>query len=212
MQSLKPTVLMGMSSFALHLANIAEARSVKARHLFEAGQVEAANDEIGASLRLDPESWEVNREAARIFYRQRRMDDSARYFEKAVSLFDTDFHSWGMLSSCYAALDDREGMMRSARMMVAQAERALAEDPSNGAALGIIAGGLATLGETERAKEWIERALARIETTAGKLGRPSDGDNEAELTRLRTAHQTLRARVEGAIGQIDMLLEDTERR
>jgi hypothetical protein len=63
-----------------------------------------------------------------------------------------------------------------------------------------------------RAIERIERALARIETAAGKLGRPSDGDNEAELTRLRTAHQTLRARVEGAIGQIDMLLEDTERR
>jgi adenylate cyclase len=49
--------------------------------------------------------------------------------------------------------------MHSANMMVTQAERVLSEDPSNGAALGIIAGGLATLGETERAKEWIERAL-----------------------------------------------------
>jgi adenylate cyclase len=139
--------------------NIAEARSVKARYLFEAGQVEAANDEIEASLSLDPDSWEVNREAARIFYRQRRMDDAARLFEKAVSIFDTDFHSWGMLTSCYSSLGDQAGVMHSANMMVTQAERVLSEDPSNGAALGIIAGGLATLGETERAKEWIERAL-----------------------------------------------------
>jgi adenylate cyclase len=87
------------------------------------------------------------------------MADSARHFEKAVSIFDNDFHSWGMLSSCYAALNDQENLTRSARMMVSQAEQVLAGDPSNGAALGIIAGGLATLGETERAKEWIERAL-----------------------------------------------------
>jgi adenylate cyclase len=139
--------------------NIAEAHSVKARYLVEAGEYDRANDEIEISLRLDPESWEANREAARMYYRQRRMADAARHFEKAVSIFDTDFHSWGMLTSCYEALSDQEGKMRSAGMMVTQAERVLAEDPSNGAALGIIAGGLATLGEAERAKEWIERAL-----------------------------------------------------
>jgi adenylate cyclase len=33
------------------------------------------------------------------------------------------------------------------------------QDPSNGAALGILSGGYAILGETERAKEWIDRAL-----------------------------------------------------
>jgi adenylate cyclase len=139
--------------------NIAEAHSVKARYLFETGLTDQANEEIELSLRLNPESWEVNREAARILYRERRMAQSARHFEKAVSIFETDFHSWGMLSSCYAALDDQENLLRCAKMMVSQAERVLADDPSNGAALGIIAGGLATLGETERAKEWIERAL-----------------------------------------------------
>ena len=42
---------------------------------------------------------------------------------------------------------------------MSQSERVLAQDPSNAAALGIGAGGLAILGQTERAKEWIERAL-----------------------------------------------------
>jgi hypothetical protein len=51
----------------------------------------------------------------------------------------------------------------------------------------------------------IERALARIE--AAGVG-PGEGSSDpAELARLRAAHETLRARVEGAIGQIDRLLD-----
>jgi len=138
---------------------IAEAHCVIARHLFEDGQIDAADNEIDVALGLDPVSWEVNREAARIFYRQRRMTEAARYFQKAVDIIETDFHAWGMLASAYQALGDEEGVKRAAANMVSQSERVLAEDPSNAAALGIGAGGLAILGQAERAKEWIERAL-----------------------------------------------------
>ena len=51
----------------------------------------------------------------------------------------------------------------------------------------------------------IERALARIEA-ASRRPAPSSSD-PAELSTLRDAHQALRARVEGAIGQIDRLLD-----
>ena len=51
----------------------------------------------------------------------------------------------------------------------------------------------------------IERALARIEA-AGRRSSQSSSD-PAELLELRTAHQVLRSRIEGAIGQIDRLLE-----
>jgi adenylate cyclase len=44
-------------------------------------------------------------------------------------------------------------------MMVSEAQKALEQDPSNGAALGIIAGGFAALREDSRAREWIERAM-----------------------------------------------------
>ena len=44
-------------------------------------------------------------------------------------------------------------------MMVAQAEKAVAEDPSNGSALAAGASGLAVLGEKDRAKAWMERAM-----------------------------------------------------
>ena len=52
----------------------------------------------------------------------------------------------------------------------------------------------------------IERALARIETSARTPA--AESADPAELTALRDAHRALRARVEGAIGQIDRLLED----
>ena len=55
----------------------------------------------------------------------------------------------------------------------------------------------------------IERALARIETASSRAqtAAKNGADGSEELDRLRGAHQALRARVEGAIGQIDRLLE-----
>ena len=55
----------------------------------------------------------------------------------------------------------------------------------------------------------IERALARIETAGRRSGTPAA--DTAELGELRRAHQALRARVEGAIGEIDRLLESEAR-
>jgi hypothetical protein len=55
----------------------------------------------------------------------------------------------------------------------------------------------------------IESALARIETAAMRVqaaARHGTSGGE-ELERLRGAHMSLRSRVEGAIGQIDRLLE-----
>jgi adenylate cyclase len=138
---------------------IAEAHCVIARNLFENSRFEEANKEIEVALSLDPDSWEVNRESARIFYRQGRMTEAARHFQKAVDAIETDYHAWGMLASASQALGDQAGVKHAAEKMVSQSERVLAEDPSNAAALGIGAGGLAILGKVERAREWIERAL-----------------------------------------------------
>ena len=51
----------------------------------------------------------------------------------------------------------------------------------------------------------IERALARIEASGRKSSQSTS--DPAELIELRRAHEALRARVEGAIGRIDHLLE-----
>ncbi|MEA3030764.1 MAG: hypothetical protein QOJ53_2071 [Sphingomonadales bacterium] len=52
----------------------------------------------------------------------------------------------------------------------------------------------------------IEQALARIEAASARP-RPAPAADPDDLRQLRDVHQALRARVEGAIGQIDQLLE-----
>ena len=138
---------------------IAEAHCPMARRLQEKGRYAEADAEIGKAVRLNPDSWEVNKEAARLCMLQRRFPEATRHYEKAVEVMEHDFHAWALLISCYQAVGNPEGVKHAAQMMVTQAEKAVAEDPSNGSALGIGAGGLAALGEVDRAKEWIERAM-----------------------------------------------------
>lgn len=141
-------------------ANLPEALCVKARYLAdEEGKPEEADGQIQTALKLDPESWEVNKEAARLLSRRGKMREAIPYLEKAASLMETDFHSTGMLQTCYTAIDDPEGLRRAAEMTLQRTQRVLAQDPAMGAALGFGACALAALGDAERAKEWIKRAL-----------------------------------------------------
>jgi adenylate cyclase len=139
--------------------DLAEAIAVKARHLREEGRDEEAMNEVGRALVLDPESYDVNLVAAYISFRQRRFEDAIRYYEKAASLMEADFTSAGTLLSCYTAVGDHEGMRRAAKMTIARAESAVVQDQSNGSAMGFAVVALAVLGEAERAKGWIDRAL-----------------------------------------------------
>jgi hypothetical protein len=52
----------------------------------------------------------------------------------------------------------------------------------------------------------IEQALTRIEAVSSRP-RPAPAADSQELSQLRDVHQALRNKVEGAIGQIDRLLE-----
>ena len=136
-----------------------EALCVKAHYLEDEGQEAEAISLIDTALRLGPESWEVNREAARMLYRQGRTAEAIPYFEKAIGLMNSDFHNPVMLISCYTAIGDADAANRAARLTLERAERALAQDPTNGPAIANGAFALATLGEADRAREWIERGL-----------------------------------------------------
>jgi adenylate cyclase len=137
----------------------AEAHALRARMLSDEGQAEEAAAEIAIALRLDPESFEVNMRAGVISYRQRRLDDAVRYFEAATALAETDFTGPTMLVSCYTALGDNENARRTAQIVLARTERVVAQDRSNGHAMASGVSALAVLGEGERAKDWMARAL-----------------------------------------------------
>jgi adenylate cyclase len=139
--------------------NLAEAHAVKARILSQFGRHDEAAAEIEVAVRLDPESYEVNRAAAYLRFSQHRLDEAVRYYEKSMSLMETDLNSGSMLLTCYTALKNSEAAKRIARLTLSRTEKTLAQDPNNGTAMAYGAICLATLGEAERAKDWIARAL-----------------------------------------------------
>ncbi|CAN7186431.1 winged helix-turn-helix domain-containing protein [Phenylobacterium sp. LjRoot164] len=139
--------------------NLAEAHAVMARHLSEQGQDEEAFARADLALALDPESWAANSEAARLYYKAHRFRDAIRHWEKAVLLPETSRSDPGLLMSCYSAVGDLEGAQRAARMALARAEEALAQDHVDGAAIGCGASALAVLGKPDQARDLIRRAL-----------------------------------------------------
>jgi adenylate cyclase len=140
-------------------ANLPEAHAVKARILADGGRHDEASAEIDIALGQDAESYEVIRSAAYLSYRRQRLEDAIRYWEKATTLMETDINSPAMLMSCYVAVRDSEAARRSARIALSRAEKAVAQDPSNGAVMAYSAYALATLGEAERAKDRMNRAM-----------------------------------------------------
>ena len=139
--------------------NLGEAHAVKASILASEGHDDEAAEEIRSALRLDPESAEVNRAAGTLSYRKHRLDDAIRYWEKAAALTETDINSLGMLLSCYRAVGDVEALHRVAHLTLARCEKVLGHDPNNGTVLGYSAYALAALGDVERAKDRMDRAL-----------------------------------------------------
>lgn len=138
---------------------LAEARAVKAQILLLDGDAEAAAAEVAVALEQDPESYEVNRSAGRLNYQLKRYEAAIRYFEKAADLMEADLNSASMLMSAYTVLGDIAGMRRAAQQALKRAEAILVHDQNNSMVAGYSAYALAALGEGERAKARMERAL-----------------------------------------------------
>jgi adenylate cyclase len=139
--------------------NLAIPYCIKANYLEGEGRKEEAAQLIQKALELDPSSWEVNHEASRLLFRDGRPAESIPYFEKAASLMDHDWRSPMMLMTCYQATGDKDGLMRAATMTLERTEKVIARDPTNSSAMAAGAGALVRLGDEERAREWIRRAL-----------------------------------------------------
>ena len=139
--------------------NLPEAHCIKARYLEEEGRAEDAERQIKIALDLGPDSWEVNREAARMLFRHGHIRESIPFFEKAGAVLDTDWQCPSMLITCYTSLGDTEQARRAAKTALERAERTIAKDPTNCSALAMGASALTVFGEHERARDWVRRAL-----------------------------------------------------
>ena len=136
-----------------------EAHCIKARYLEEEGRAEDAERQIRTAFELNPDSWEVNREAGRMLFRHGHIREAVPFFEKASSLMDMDFNDPAMLVTCFNALGDKAQAQKAAKMTLDRAERTIAKDPTKCSALAMGASALTAFGERDRALDWVGRAL-----------------------------------------------------
>ena len=139
--------------------NLAEAHAIKAQILLADGDAQAGAAEVAIALEQDPESYEVNRSAGRLNYQLHQHTTAIRFYEKAASLMEADLNSASMLISCYTAIGDVAGTRRAAQLALKRAEAILARDQNNSAVMGYSAYAFAALGDNERAKSRMNRAM-----------------------------------------------------
>ena len=152
----------GMAAVERALAlqpDLAEAHAIKAMLLLQLGDADGAAAEVAIALKLGPESYETNRAAGRLSYQLRQSEDAIRFLEKAAALVEADINSVNLLMSCYAAVGDTAGLRRSAERALKRCEAVLVHDQNNSGVIGYSVYALAVLGDGERAKARMNRAL-----------------------------------------------------
>ena len=139
--------------------DLAEAHAVKAYILIQNGDTDAAESEAAVALKLDPESYEANRTAARVNYQLHHFEDAIRYYEKAAGLMETDINAAATLMSCYTVVGDAAAARRAAEVTLKRAEAVLARDQNNPGVLAYSAYALMAMGDADRAKSRMNRTL-----------------------------------------------------
>jgi adenylate cyclase len=112
------------------------------------------------AIDLDPLQVRAYHYLGRAAQHQGHTQRALKYFDKSVEMDPDDYESALLILSNYHKMDDPEGARRSARIGVERAQRHMADYPNNPRPYYLGAAGLITLGETEQALEWAQRAEA----------------------------------------------------
>src|SRR5436305_7117242 len=139
---------------------LAEAHASRGLALSLKHQYEQATAEFEQAIALGPNSFEAHYLYARASFAQGKLERAAALFERAAEIKPDDYQSVCLLIQVYRSLGRDQESKDAARKGVKLAERELtlhAEDPRP-AHLGAAA--LIELGEGDRAREWMSRALA----------------------------------------------------
>src|SRR5262249_943048 len=88
-----------------------------------------------------------------------RHEQAIEHFERAARLLESDYHSLTWLAQSYEILGRIDDATHAVRRELERTELEIAQRPDNVHALIHAAGSLAILGERERAKQWLKRAM-----------------------------------------------------
>jgi adenylate cyclase len=140
-------------------ATLAEAHASKGLALYTAGRYEEAEASFLHAISLKPDLFEASLFYGRNCFNRGEYEKAAELFGKAGEFKSDDFRALGLQAMCFQSLGRIEDMMATARRSLARVETAVMERPDDADALAFGAGLLALLGETDRTKDWAERAI-----------------------------------------------------
>src|SRR6266404_602656 len=153
--------ILATSAKALALDDgLAEAHASRGLALSLGQRHEEAIAEFEEAIALDPNSFEGHYFYARACFGQGKLERAAALFERAAENKPDDYQSLILSIQIYHSLGRDPDAQDAARRGIERAECELTLHPENSRAAYLGAKALVTLGETDRAREWVSRALA----------------------------------------------------
>jgi adenylate cyclase len=153
--------ILSNSAKALELEEgLAEAHASQALALSLGKHYEEAMAEFEKAIALDRNLFEAHYFCARACKAQGKLDRAAVLFERAAELKPDDYQCLCLLRAVYRSLGRDRDSIAAARRGIERAESELTLHPENSRPAYLGACALVALGETDRAREWISRALA----------------------------------------------------
>jgi adenylate cyclase len=153
--------ILATSAKALALEEgLAEAHASRGLALSLGQRYDEAMAEFDQSIALDPNSFEAHYFYGRACFAQGKLERAAVLFEHAAEIKPDDYQSLILLIQIYRSLGRDREKEGAARRGIERAERELNVHPENPRPAYLGAAALLAVGEMDRSKEWVSRALA----------------------------------------------------
>jgi len=153
--------ILATSAKALALdSGLAEAHASRGLALSLEKRYDEATAEFEQAIALDPNSFEGHYFYGRACFTQGKLEKAAALFERVAEIKPDDYQSLILLIQIYRSLCRDADKKNAARRGVERAERDLTLHPDNPRSAYLGAAALVALGENDRAREWLSRALA----------------------------------------------------
>jgi adenylate cyclase len=153
--------ILATSAQALALeGNLAEAHASRGLALSLAQRNDEAAAEFERAIQLDPNLFEAHYFYARACFAQAKLERAASLFERAAELKPDDYQALVLLMQIYRSLGREQDIEAAARRGIELAERELTLHPENPRPAYLGANALLSLGDEDRAREWLSRAIA----------------------------------------------------
>ena len=153
--------ILATSAKALALdSGLAEAHASRGLALSVEKRYDQAKAEFEQAIALDPNSYEGHYFYGRACFTQGKLEQAATLFEHVAEIKPDDYQSLILSIQIYRSLGRDADIKSAARRGVERAERYLALHPDNPRSATAAAVGLVTLGDNDRARARLARALA----------------------------------------------------